>query len=923
MSDPTPPAHPPSAAPHELAHLEPPSGRDTGIVSLSPRISPTPEPQQLVRAPGASTPFPLSAEPDADEGSRMDRTQEERRAEHDQRQLELVRAAAQGGEVVYSPAGRLSSLSGGAALVPDSPPRADRRRIEINLPPEEEDTEDEDQAALLMSSLAAGDGARSRRLSGLGRRLRGEEPAYEYPQAYPPRPSTAYGGAPSRARGVENEGPAETAQRLIREAEAADAAAGRAAEETQGGGGGDELQDDSGWVYIPSASLPAVPSPLGRGSETEVSPEEARVERMRRRARMIAGAYTSDDDDDSAGEWDEVAGGRREAAREFDRELGGVWDEMAERTGGGAGLDDVLGDSEIWRHNPLSIPRTLPLPRGGRRLQSRLPSLTAPSEPGTFSPANPPSSTSFSTSIPRLPWRSLHDTTENALPPPPPPAALAAGRDFLESLVSDDPPPGTVDLSRLYADRLLPRSNEPAPASPPQRRTREETNSLMGHALRAKKPVYLLYCGGGSGADSPLPEGFTAESASGGSGGGGCGALVCARALLDGVPGRIFSDPDARDGLEKQAAASDLPPHEGRVVDWAAEGGDAEGVGGVGAERVAKRGKKGCKGCLTRDVGCRRCGAHLGYRLLRPCVTCSISRPAYTNSLAPSSSSSTPSQLTLSAGGVTGGGLLDGLLFFFSLEAVTPVQRAVGVDPAEKLSGASEPWELEGESEEGRDGRLMVRTKGMGEGMKWRDLPTAQADFAASLISTPLPWLTPGGETWWLENAVAKHTSGRPGGSSGRKRPREEETGRVGGGVGVDAHSTDRLSTASTTVNSSTNQSSLTRSFAIRRRIPLAGSPSSSSTIFLSAPLSSSHADTAEADYDRYRADATTFERRVRRRLADPAAAADSTAAEGRAVLRGLEGAGYGTQFVEEEREESAGGLRRRRAGGRRESVGR
>jgi len=147
---------------------------------------------------------------------------------------------------------------------------------------------------------------------------------------------------------------------------------------------------------------------------------------------------------------------------------------------------------------------------------------------------------------------------------------------------------------------------------------------MMGAALRSKKPVALLYCGG-SGAEG-LPAGFswaddgafastsasTSASASapaststsrGAAGKGkgraraeGCGALVCARALVDGVPGKVFED----QGREEPAASSDLPPCADKVADFGGDEGES------GGERIGKRGWRGCKGCLTRDVGCKR-----------------------------------------------------------------------------------------------------------------------------------------------------------------------------------------------------------------------------------------------------------------------------------------------------------------------------
>lgn len=174
-------------------------------------------------------------------------------------------------------------------------------------------------------------------------------------------------------------------------------------------------------------------------------------------------------------------------------------------------------------------------------------------------------------------------------------------------------------------------------------RSREETNALAGRALRSKKGVYLIYCGGG-GQETVVPRGFQANTGSRG-GGGGCGALVCARGLVEGVPKRIFVDrdnindnahtngngndegeeeEDEDDGsttLLEEGFSSDLPPSSialGDVVVDEIDDQDHDGdddvdsrprrqeLSGLLGERVGKRGRKNCRGCVTRDVACRR-----------------------------------------------------------------------------------------------------------------------------------------------------------------------------------------------------------------------------------------------------------------------------------------------------------------------------
>lgn len=222
---------------------------------------------------------------------------------------------------------------------------------------------------------------------------------------------------------------------------------------------------------------------------------------------------------------------------------------------------------------------------------------------------------------------------------------------------------------------------------------------------------------------------------------------------------------------------------------------------------------------LIRGCAPDRSGAHLGYRLLRPCVTCSISRPAYSYSsynsnnnpsyasaaappppappanpyfrygtandnnddnddndsnpyvfsrsapyaytarLPPQQASSSFSAAhpqgqgrvapSLSAGGVTGGGLADGLLFHFRRSSITPLPRYVGVTPSEELDEAKRVTVEfdggEGEEEEGDEGaeaarmgeterrrrekgkgREKRREDGEGEKMTWKKIPSAQ-----------------------------------------------------------------------------------------------------------------------------------------------------------------------------------------------------
>ncbi|GAA6044352.1 hypothetical protein JCM8097_002783 [Rhodosporidiobolus ruineniae] len=1032
---PSPPPRSSVSPPPRPHTLTPPSGNDSGIVFLSPRTSATldppapfalvaevdpllspPEPAQPGRP---ATPAAMSAD-----GAANSSTEQAQELPDD-----LV-YSADGVVHPAPPADDSAELDFGTFLRDSSPFHpADYPVGEIPVPsPPQPDAEGEEEAAdaLFTSSVLAGEESRDRRL----RRSR----------------------APERLENRSWDGLAD--QEEEREERGVldlffPPPPGLGGEEREAV---DELEADTGWVYIPSVQAGAAGGAAGEGGDGEISPEEERARRMGFFPSAASPARTASpppywrfgtealDVPPRSRGWL----GRRQFEEANQQDLADEWEEQEERRGEGSGF---------WRNDPLPVPRTSALPRGGRALTGALQDSigrrtpTSSASNSTFSPANPLLGSSASSSTPNVPLfraRILADSAnpglslDDASPgtDDPPSRALrtngessAAADDvqFLwqmgfssarsSSIPSPEQPPRTANRSIFSPPprnaptpqfRVLPSPRQStlpaAPASPQRRRTREETNAMVGHALRGKKRVWVVYCGGEEGLEEQdeeggerLPSGFEYVGGSDGESGSGarsrargCGALLSARVLVDGVPPRVFSDADARAGKERPAVASDLPPSVGRV-------GDLEGDG-EGGQRVGRRGWKGCKGCVTRDLGCKRCGARVGYRLLRPCVTCSICRPAYTSYAnavssnpsasssfihpfsasssnpdphAPprlfasslyagggleeqeatrnrdrgydppasnqpggaSSSSSSPQALTLSAGGVTGGGIVDGLLFYFAREAVTPVPRRVGIAPAEELSAAQaaeEGWKALDEEREAEErekeerereaermggkkrGRIGEKRPERGEGMRWKHIPSPQADFNADLLGEPSEWITPGSETWWLENAVAKHTQkhhlvGEGSSGVGRKRT-------ASGAFEGEVHATDRLSSASTTVNSATGASSLHRSGAIRHRIPLASSSTSSSP-------------SASDEYDRYRLSASDFQRRVRQRLADPSAAGTDGTGE---VLRGLERAGYGSGFgeaVEEvrERESASGfGLRRRSvAGRRRESVGR
>lgn len=176
--------------------------------------------------------------------------------------------------------------------------------------------------------------------------------------------------------------------------------------------------------------------------------------------------------------------------------------------------------------------------------------------------------------------------------------------------------------------------------------------------------------------------------------------------------------------------------------------------------------------------------------------------------------------------------------------------------------------------------------------------------------------MTPGQETWWLENSISKHSYSISGTRRSSLHPDS---------TGSKDLSTDTLSTATTTSTStpdtrarSGSGANLNRSPAIRVRVPLA-----------------SNSNAEVGDYDRYRTDAQAYARRVRQRLepnGPSRVGGDAATGDGR-IIRSLESAGYGSWYrgdqeeeeedmIAEEVETQEGSLGKRKRGAR-QSVGR
>ncbi|ORY56792.1 hypothetical protein BCR35DRAFT_315886 [Leucosporidium creatinivorum] len=476
--------------------------------------------------------------------------------------------------------------------------------------------------------------------------------------------------------------------------------------------------------------------------------------RARRRGGGRGGRRSSREQDD---EWEEDHSESTEAfhrflSEEMDRQ-GMLFGEDRAATTAGGGEEEEIEDPwstlieeerqalrmepardeqgrRLWRNTPISIPR-LPGPFSSSSLLSAATSLVPNRHP------HPPSPNSNSTlnlltddyllplPLPRgyvpVPRRRAEAEAE-------PEETLAEGEeiDYRRRIPTDAPPQQQQQPHLWY-----PASSR----APPRTRTREETNALMGRALRMKKGVWVLYCGGGGSegeGEEGLPKGFHWP---GEEGEGGCGALLCARGLRE-VPRRRFSsthlsegEVEEEEGEAEPALATDLPPSSSRVVDVHPEEGGRE-VRVTGGEGQGGN----CVGCWVKEVGCRSCGNPLGHRLLHPCPPCSSSSP----SLRP---------------------LLDGMAFFFRAGSVRTRKRKVGVDVGENWEEEEEEEEeeesVEQESaEEKQDGgRIEPREPRRGEGMKWRDLPSPQTEFEHHLIGEPSEWLLPNSEDneWWFE----------------------------------------------------------------------------------------------------------------------------------------------------------------------------
>ncbi|SCZ97933.1 BZ3500_MvSof-1268-A1-R1_Chr3-3g06465 [Microbotryum saponariae] len=272
----------------------------------------------------------------------------------------------------------------------------------------------------------------------------------------------------------------------------------------------------------------------------------------------------------------------------------------------------------------------------------------------------------------------------------------------------------------------LDNMNAPTRTGPDARRTTEDRAQTIGQAMRKKKDCWLVYCGQSShGSSGPLPSGWhwhassTKAPASGSP--SGCGALVCARGLVE-APKKVF-DRSGRGELE-ESIASDLPPCSSAVGEM------------TGRMSWNTRGVAGCKGCATTDLSCRSCGNLLGYRVVNACTPCKSALAAP----------------------------VTGLLWHYRRRAVTLLPRVGVVVPSPSIDlsqdhSASLPTVTP----------LYAQELISGSHMKWDQLPHAQIDFEDGLVGEPSEWYNPETDNSWLVtmgSTTRNKSTGHPSGET-------------------------------------------------------------------------------------------------------------------------------------------------------------
>ncbi|KDE04730.1 hypothetical protein MVLG_04869 [Microbotryum lychnidis-dioicae p1A1 Lamole] len=414
----------------------------------------------------------------------------------------------------------------------------------------------------------------------------------------------------------------------------------------------------------------------------------------------------------------------------------------------------------LWRHEPVDIRRSAdahPLPRGGANLartatigrQAPVNSRTArnSSQPTPASSFwlhdSDATSYSFSWTRTRTPEEiqrspSPHEVVEQ----PPIPTSTsdftvmerAAMTNYIlrynelrtlsqrnsyetdNSWISD----AAANLARLDNVNALTRTG------PDARRTTEDRAQTIGQAMRKKKDCWLVYCGQSSnGSAGLLPSGWhwhassTKDPAS--SSPSGCGALVCARGLVE-APKKVF-DRSGRGELE-EAIASDLPPCSSAVGEM------------TGRMSWNTRGVAGCKGCATTDLSCRSCGNLLGYRVVNACTPCKSALAAP----------------------------VTGLLWHYRRRAVTVLPRIGIVVPPPSID-TSQDLSASLFTVAPLDAQELIS----GPQMKWDQLPHAQIDFEDGLVGEPSEWYNPETDNSWLVtmgSTTRNKSTGHPSGGT-------------------------------------------------------------------------------------------------------------------------------------------------------------
>ncbi|KAM0750296.1 hypothetical protein T439DRAFT_348322 [Meredithblackwellia eburnea MCA 4105] len=418
-----------------------------------------------------------------------------------------------------------------------------------------------------------------------------------------------------------------------------------------------------------------------------------------------------------------------------------------------------------------------------------------------------------------------------------------------------------------------------------------DPNPIVGDhsgARRANRKTQLLYCGTRT---EILPAGFksaastTTTTTSADSDetkalyhAGGCGRLVCARAV-DFDKTTVTSSSSSGGGGKDGGFLTDLPPPRNVVGDL--EGGEESG------ERVGKAALQRCRSCRTKTFGCLACGNVLGFRVVRACDGCSKSRRS----------------------------IVEGLLWHYRSGAVTSLPRRMLQAPQKQISLDDSDDEEEGDGDvDGNELEAVLIEEALGSSksespevkvgqrMRWMHRPRPQDDFEDGLVGEVGEWIDGDADYWWVEKTFGNRNSRtvRPPGSR-----RSVISGGRRSNPLTDAPRRDTLpprDALDAVFSPRTGQ--LSRSHAVRI-------PHRSSRVDRDEPEASNGSSSSNS---RRLRSSLSPERRVRQRLdADEVDSADDGEQQRRERI--LQDVGYGRAFVSTDAGRDSGSRTRRTSG--------